>query len=84
MRILRQPSTVTTMIGQKQLKNVESFKCLGTILTNDGRCARKIKLRISMAKAASKRRRLFYQHMGLEIEEETSKMLHLEHGFACC
>ena len=33
MRILRQPSTVTIMIDQKQLQNVECFKYLGSILT---------------------------------------------------
>ena len=27
---------------------------------------------------------LFYQHTGLKFEEETSKMLHLEHGFVWC
>jgi len=26
----------------------------------------------------------FYQQMGLKFEEETSKMLHLEHGFVWC
>jgi hypothetical protein len=26
----------------------------------------------------------FYQHIGLKFEEETSKMLHLEHGFIWC
>jgi hypothetical protein len=26
----------------------------------------------------------FYQHIGLKFEEETSKMLHLEHGFVWC
>ena len=26
----------------------------------------------------------FYQHTGLKFEEETSKMLHLEHGFVWC
>ena len=38
MRISRQPSTVTIMIDQKKLENVECFKYLGSILTNDGRC----------------------------------------------
>ena len=37
MRISRQPSAVTIMIDQK-LENVECFKYLGSILTNDGRC----------------------------------------------
>ena len=36
----------------KQLENVESFKYLGSILTNDGRCTCEIKGRIAMAKAA--------------------------------
>ena len=26
----------------------------------------------------------FYQQIGLKFERETSKMLHLEHGFAWC
>jgi len=37
-RISRQPSLIKIMINQKQLENVESFKYLGSILTNDGRC----------------------------------------------
>ena len=38
MRISRQPSPVTIMKDQKQLKNVECFKYLGSMLTNEGRC----------------------------------------------
>ena len=52
MRISRQPSPVTIMIDQKQLGNVECFKYLGSMLTNDGRCTCEIKSRIAMAKAA--------------------------------
>ena len=38
-----------------------------------------------MAKAAfSKKKTLFYQHIGLKFEEENNKMLHLEHGFVWC
>ena len=43
----------------KQLENVESFKYLGSILTNDGRCTCEIKCRIAMAKLHSTRRGLF-------------------------
>jgi len=52
IRISRQPSPVTIMIDQKQLENVERFKYLGSVLTNDGRCECEIKSRITMAKAA--------------------------------
>jgi hypothetical protein len=57
MRISRQPLTVKIMIDQKQLENVESFKYLGSILTNDGRCTCEIKCRIAMAKATFNRKR---------------------------
>ena len=61
MRISRQPSPVTVMIGQKQLENVEYFNYLGSMLTNDGRCTREIKSRIAMAKVAfNKKKTLFY------------------------
>jgi hypothetical protein len=43
---------VKITIDQKQLDNVESFKHLGSILTNDGRCTCEIKCRNAMAKAA--------------------------------
>ena len=59
MRISRQPTPVTIMIDQKQLENVECFKYLGSMLTNDGRCTREIKSRIVMANLHSARRRLF-------------------------
>ena len=37
-----------------------------------------------MAKAVFNKKKTFYQHSGLKFEEETSKMLHLEHGFVWC
>jgi len=52
MRISRQPSPVTIIIDQKQMENVECFKYLGSMLTNDGRCKCEIKSRIAMAKTA--------------------------------
>ena len=84
MRISRQPSPVTIMIDQKQLENVECFKYLGSMLTNDGRCMCEIKPRIVMEKAAFNKKKTLYQHNGLKFEEETSKMLHLEHDFVWC
>jgi len=43
IRISRQRFPVKIMIDQYQLGNVKSFKYLGTILTNDGRCTCEIK-----------------------------------------
>jgi hypothetical protein len=34
--------------------------------------------------AFNKKRAFFYQNKGLKIEEETSKMLHLEHFTTAC
>jgi hypothetical protein len=70
MRISRQPFPVKIMIiDQKQLENVESFKYLGSILTNDGRCTCEIKYRITMATAAcNKKRALFTSTMDLELK----------------
>jgi hypothetical protein len=49
------------MTNQKQLKNVQYFKYLGSTLTNDGTCTCEIKTRTAMAKAALTRRGLFLQ-----------------------
>ena len=59
MRISRQPFPVKIMIDRKQLENMGSFKYLGSISTNDGRCTCEIKCRIAMPKAGSTRRGLF-------------------------
>jgi hypothetical protein len=71
-------------MDRKQLENVESFKYLGSILTDDGKCTCEIKTRIDTTKAAFNKKRDFYQHVGLKIEEETNKMLHLKHSFIWC
>ena len=60
MRISRQPFPVKIVTDQTQVENVESFKYLGGILTNDGRCMCEVKSRIAMAKSAfNKKRALF-------------------------
>jgi hypothetical protein len=62
------------MINQKQLENVESFKYLGSIPTNDGRCTGEIKCRIVMAKAAfNKKRALFISTLDLELRKKLVK-----------
>jgi hypothetical protein len=57
--ISRQPSPETIMLDQKQLENVECFKYLGNILTNDGRRTCEIKSRMLWQKLHSTRRRIW-------------------------
>ena len=74
MRISRQPFPVKIMIDQKQLENVESFKYLGSILTNDGRCTCELKCRTAMAKAAfNKKKALFTSTLDLELRKKLVK-----------
>jgi len=74
MIISRQSFPVKIMIDQKQLENVESFKYVGSILTNDGRCTCEIRSRIAMAKAAfNKKRALFTSTSDLELRKNLVK-----------
>jgi len=74
MRISRQPFPVKIMIDQKRLENMESFKYLGSILTNDGRCTCEIKCRIPMAKAAfNKKRTVLTSTLDLELRKKLVK-----------
>jgi hypothetical protein len=71
MRISRQPSPMKIMIDQKQLKNVEYFNYLGTMITNDARCTREIKSRIAMAKAAfNKKKTLFTSKLDSNLRKK--------------
>ena len=78
MRISRQPIQVKIMVDQKQLENVESFKYLGSIYQMMEDVLVKLNVRLLWLKLHSTRRGLFYQHIGLGIEEEASEVLHLE------
>ena len=62
------------MIDQKQPENVECFKYLGSMLTNDGRCTREIKSRTAMAKAAfNKKKTLFTNKLDLNLRKKLVK-----------
>jgi hypothetical protein len=74
MIISRQLFPVKLMIDQKQLENVESFKYLGSMLTNDARCTCEIKSRIAVANAAfNKKRALFTSKMNFELRKKLGK-----------
>jgi len=70
MKISRQPSPITIKIDQKQLENVECFKYLGSMLTEDGRCTCEIKFRIAMAKATfNKKKNLFTSKLDFNLRK---------------
>jgi hypothetical protein len=74
MRISRQPFPVKLMTDQKQLGYIESFKYLGSILSNYRRCTCEIKSRIAMEKAAfNKKRALFTTKTDLELRKKLVK-----------
>ena len=83
-RISRQPFPVQITTDQTQLKNVEYFKCLGSIITHNARCTRKVKSRTAMAKEAFDKKNLFISKFDLKFREETSEVLHLEHSCVWC
>jgi hypothetical protein len=81
MGISRQPSPEKVMMDQKHPENVEYFNYFGSMITNDARCAWKIKSMIVMEKAAfDKKEESFHQQIGLKYEENTSKVLRWEYS----
>jgi hypothetical protein len=74
MRISRQPSPVKLTIDKKQLENMESFKYLGSMLTNDGRCTCDFKSRTAVTKSAFNNKwALCISIMGLELRKKLVK-----------
>ena len=67
-RISTQPFSGQITIHQTQMDNVEYFNCLGSMITNYARCARKIKFKIFMQKAAFNRKKtLCTRTLGLNL-----------------
>jgi hypothetical protein len=59
------------MIDQKQLENVEYFKYLDSLITNDARCTREIKSRIFVAKATfNKKKNVFKNKLELNVRKK--------------
>ena len=54
------------------------------MLTEHGRGTCENKSKIAMAKAAFNKKKNFCHQIKIKLEEETSEMLRLEHGFARC
>jgi len=68
------------------LDNAESFKYLGSMLTNNGRCTRTCEIisRIAKAKPAfNKKRALFTSTLDLKLRKKLVKC-YMEHSFIWC
>jgi hypothetical protein len=72
MSISKQPSPIQNVIDKKQLGNVEYFKYWVIMITNDARCAREIKSRSAMAKAAFNKN-LFTSKLDLNFRKKLLK-----------
>jgi hypothetical protein len=73
-RTSRQPFPVQIMTDQTQLKNVEYFLCLGSIITYDARCTLEVKSRTDMANAPfSKKKNRFTRKLDLYLKKKRVK-----------
>jgi hypothetical protein len=62
------------MVDPKHLQNVEYFKYLGSMTTNDAGCACKIKSRTAMSKETlNKKKTIFTSKMDLNLGEKLTK-----------
>jgi len=69
MRISKYPFQVELLIDHKQLENGKYSGCLGSVVTNDARRARKIKSRISRTQAAlNVKKTLFISKLDLNLK----------------
>lgn len=77
-KISRQPSTLQVMRNKTQLKIVQYFKYLGSVITNYARSTRQIKSMFITVNATLNKETVFASKLNLQFNKETSKMLHLE------
>jgi len=57
MRVYRSNESLQIKVNNRELKEVDPFKYLGSVLTSDGYCTREIKMRIAIAKEAFNKKR---------------------------
>lgn len=74
MVIGREHKNIDVKIKGHRVEQVESFKYLGCLLTEDMRCTKEIKVRIAMAKEAfSKHRQLLCSKLDLKLRKRLAK-----------
>jgi len=77
MRVAKKPGgKVNIQINGVKIEQVQSFKYLGSTLTEDGRCETEIKVRIALAKEAfSKRKELLTKRFSIRVKKKIVKTL---------
>ena len=56
MRVSRSNESLQIKVNNRELKDVDHFKCLGSVLTRDGSRTREIQMKIAIAKEAFNRK----------------------------
>ena len=56
MRVSSCNESLQSKVNNRELKEVDHFKYIGSVLTRDGYCTREIKMRIAIAKEAFNRK----------------------------
>jgi hypothetical protein len=73
------------MIDQKEQEAVEYFNYLVSTMTNDARCAREITCRVTVAKAASyKKKAIFTSKLDLNLRKKLVKCYIWDISFVRC
>ena len=82
MRVSRSNESLQIKVNNRELKEVDYFKYLGSVLTRDGCCARKINRRIAIAKHAFDRKiSLLTSKLNIKLNKKIGYVLCLEHCF---
>ena len=79
MRVFRSNESLQIKVNNRELKEVDHFKYLGSVLTRDGYCTREIKMRIDISKVTSNRQRTIifadpYVSLALKIYVPSSSL----------
>ena len=70
MRVSRSNESLQIKVN-RELKEIDHFKYLGSVLTRDGYCTREIKMRIAIAKEAFNRKMLLItRNLNIELRKK--------------
>ena len=71
MRVSKSNESLQIKVNNRELKEVDHFKYLGSVLTRDGYCTREIKIRIAIAKESFIRKMpLLTSKLNIELKKK--------------